>query len=116
MKPGTSSASSSATIPPSVVHHAALIGDLTAKSAATAAKLLGEEGGKLQLLRLRTRTGELLVAPGDDATLVVAQKAHSAVMTPLVATGSGPAGGAAAGGAAGAAAGGGDDKKAAASA
>jgi len=98
------------------VHHAALIGDLTAKSAATAAKLLGEEGGKLQLLRLRTRTGELLVAPGDDATLVVAQKAHSAVMTPLVATGSGPAGGAAAGGAAGAAAGGGDDKKAAASA
>lgn len=72
-------------IPPSVVHYASLVGDLTAKSRATAKKLLGETDGELQLLRLRTRTNEMIVAPSDEATLVVLQKAHSAVMVPLVA-------------------------------
>jgi dynein light chain roadblock-type len=84
VKPGTTSGTSNP-IPPSVVHHAALIGDLTAKAKATARRLLGEADGEVQLLRLRTKHNEMIVAPHDEATLVVLQKAHSAVMMPLIA-------------------------------
>jgi hypothetical protein len=83
VKPGA--AANSNPIPASVVHHASLIGDLTAKAKGTCARLLGEADGELQCVRLRTRTSEIIVAPGHDATLVVLQAAHSAAMVPLVA-------------------------------
>lgn len=83
VKPG--SAASSNPLPPSVVHHAALIGDLTAKAKATAKRLLGDSDGEVQLLRLRTKTAEMLIAPHEECTLVVSQRAHSAVMLPLTA-------------------------------
>lgn len=85
VKPSAGGGSAANPIPPSVVHYASLVGDLTAKSRATAKKLLGEADGELQLLRLRTHTNEMIIAPSDEATLVVLQKAHSAVMVPLVA-------------------------------
>jgi len=86
VKPGLS-ASASNPIPPSVVHYSSLLGDLTAKSNDTLRRLLGEADGSLQMLRLRTRTNEIIVAPSEEATLVVLQRAHSAAMVPLVATG-----------------------------
>jgi hypothetical protein len=67
-----------------VVHYASLLGDLTAKSSATIRKILGESEGSLQMLRLRTKTNEIVVAPSAEATLVVLQRAHSAPMLPLV--------------------------------
>lgn len=83
IKPGSTSSNP---IPPSVVHHAALIGDLTSKAKATCSKLLGE-AGELQTLRLRTKTNEMIIAPSLEATLVVVQQAHSAPMMPLVTVG-----------------------------
>lgn len=103
IKPGTPSSTNP--IPPAIVHHASLLGDLSSKAKAACARLLGDSEGELQCLRLRTRTNEIIVAPGHDATLVVSQKAHSAAMLPLVAAHeAAPAGGS--GGAAG-----GEEKK-----
>lgn len=70
-------------IPPSVVHHAALISDLSGKASIIAKRLLGDEG-EVQLLRLRTAGSEMIIAPHHDCTLVVSQKAHSATMTSLL--------------------------------
>ena len=69
-----------------MTHHAGLLGDLTVKAQATGHRLFGE-AGNIQLLRLRTQTGELMIAPGEDATLAVYQRAHSAVMLPLAGDG-----------------------------
>jgi hypothetical protein len=93
VKPGATASTNP--IPASVVHHASLLGDLTAKAKVTCARLLGESDGELQCLRLRTRVSEIIVAPGHDSTLVVTQKAHSAGMVPLVALAMAEAGGAA---------------------
>jgi hypothetical protein len=101
VKPGAAGGSGSNPIPPSVVHYSALIGDLTHKAQDTAKRLLGEGEGEVALLRLRTRTGEVIIAPSPEATLVVLQRAHSAVMVPLVAAAETGAGGAAAAGGAG---------------
>ena len=68
-----------------MVHCASLFGDLSTKSSDAARRLLGDDGA-LQLLRLRTKNNEILIAPNEEATLVVMQKAHSAAMVPLVAT------------------------------
>jgi Roadblock/LC7 domain len=81
-KPGSGGASSNP-IPPSVVHHAALISDLSGKASIIARRLLGDEGD-VQLLRLRTAGSEMIIAPHEDCTLVVSQKAHSATMTSLL--------------------------------
>lgn len=81
IKPGTPNSANP--IPPQIVHHAALLGDLTDKATAAAARLLGEPGG-LQMMRLRTRMNEVIVAPAADSTLVVMQKAHSAAMVPVI--------------------------------
>lgn len=86
-------------VPASVVHHASVIGDLTAKARATAKRLLGDVDGEVQLLRLRTKTHEMLVAPHDECTLIVSQRAHSAVMTSLLAGDNAAAAGGAGGGA-----------------
>lgn len=74
-------------IPPAIIHHASLIGDLTAKARATMQKLLGDVEGDLQLIRLHTRTNEMIVAPSQEFTLVTLQRAHSAAMLPLVGAG-----------------------------
>ncbi len=71
IKPG--SAVSSNPIPPTVIHHASLFGDLTTKARATLHKLLGEADGELQLMRLHTRTNEMIVAPSQEFTLVTIQ-------------------------------------------
>ena len=71
-------------IPPPIIHHASLIGDLTAKARATMQKLLGDAEGDLQLMRLHTRTNEMIVAPSQEFTLVTVQRSHSAAMLPLV--------------------------------
>ena len=83
MKPSTST--NPAPIPPSVVQHAAVISDFCAKARAAASKLLGESEGEVQLMRLVTKNGELLVAPSAECTLVVSQRSHSAGFAPLVA-------------------------------
>lgn len=95
IKPGAPASSNP--IPPTVIHHASLFGDLTAKARATLHKLLGEADGELQLMRLHTRTNEMIVAPSQEFTLVTIQRSHSAAMLPLVASGvDGPAAAAAA--------------------
>jgi hypothetical protein len=76
VKPGTSTSANP--IPQSVVHHASLIGDLTHKARDTCHRLLGYEDGDLQVLRLRTKENEIIVAPSSECTLVVLQDAHSA--------------------------------------
>jgi hypothetical protein len=81
IKPGTPPSANP--IPPEIVHHVASIGELKDKAVAAGSRLL--DGDQIQLLRLRTRTNEVIIAPGEDCTLVVLQKAHSAAMTPLVA-------------------------------
>ncbi len=76
-----------AAMPASVVHYAAVLDDLTARSRAAwrrlfgggaadaAAAAAGGEEGELALLRLRTPEGELVIAPHAEATLVVSQAA-----------------------------------------
>jgi hypothetical protein len=86
IKPGTPNSTNP--IPPAIIHNTALLSDLTEKAKVTAKKLLGEgpglENGELNLLRLHTRTNELIIAPAGDCTLAVVQKNHSAAMVPLV--------------------------------
>ena len=77
-------------IPPAIIHHASLLGDLTAKARATMHKLLGDSDGELQLMRLHTRTNEMIVAPSHEFTLVTLQRSHSAAMNPLVGTAAAP--------------------------
>ena len=76
-------ASAQSTIPPVVVHHTALTFDLTRKARASCKALLGEDG-KLAVMRLHTRKGEYIIAPAEQETLMVVQKAHSALLVPLV--------------------------------
>ena len=82
VKPGNPS--NPTPIPASVVHHAAVIGELCSRARATAARVLGDGEGEVQLMRLRTKYHELLIAPSQECTLVVSQRAHSAVFEPLV--------------------------------
>ena len=82
----TAAVAGASIVPASVTHHAGLLGDLTVKAQSTGHRLFGD-AGNVQLLRLHTQTGELMVAPGEDATLVVYQRAHSAIMLPLAGEG-----------------------------
>jgi hypothetical protein len=79
---GTSASNVNGPVPAAVVHHTALLQRLTDHARRAARDLLGEEleDGEepLSLLRLRTRSHELLVAPAAEATLAVMQRAHSA--------------------------------------
>lgn len=81
IKPGAPASTNP--IPPNIVHHAALARDLTAKVEQSCKRLFGEEGD-LTLLRLHTKTNEILIAPSDVANLMVVQKAHSAEMLPFL--------------------------------
>ena len=81
IKPGTPNSTNP--IPPAIVHHTALLHDLTLKAKATASRLLGE-GGELTLIRLHTRTREFIIAPAETETLAIVQRSHSAALVPLV--------------------------------
>lgn len=70
-------------IPAPIVHHAALIGDLAAKAKASTKRLLGDEGD-LSLIRLHTKFNELVVAPSEETTLVIVQKAHQGTQQSIV--------------------------------
>lgn len=85
IKPG--SIASSNPIPPAVIHNASLFGDLTVQARAALHRLFGESEGELQLMRLHTRTNEMIVAPSQEFTLVTLQRSHSAAMLPLVGAG-----------------------------
>lgn len=82
-KPGAP-ATAAQPIPASVLHHTALIKDLSDKAMLAAQRLLGEDE-ELQLVRLRTKHNEMMIAPHEECTMVLLQKAHSAVMTSLTA-------------------------------
>lgn len=71
-------------IPPQIIHHAALIGDLAAKARVTMRRLLGAEDGDLQLLRLHTQSNEIIISPTEETTLVVVQKAHQGPQLTIV--------------------------------
>jgi hypothetical protein len=77
IKPG--SAVSTNPIPPAIVHHTALTHDLVHKAKQMCSKLMGD-GGELSLMRLHTKKCEYIVAPGEQDTLVIVQKTHSASM------------------------------------
>ena len=83
IKPGTPNSANP--IPPQIIHNTALISDLAEKAKATARKLLGEVDGDLQVLRLHTKTTEMVIAPAAESTRVVVQRANSAAMVSLVA-------------------------------
>ena len=58
------------------------ISELVAMSHKVAAKLLGGEDSRVQMLRLRTLTSELIVTPGSaelGCTMVVMQRARSSL-------------------------------------
>ncbi len=61
-------------IPPAVIHHAALLSDLCAKSKVVLKGLLGDTDGDLSLIRLHTKNTEMVIAPTHETTLVVVQK------------------------------------------
>ena len=82
IKPGTPNSTNP--IPPAIVHHTALMHDLTTKARATTQRLLGGEGGELTLVRLHTRTKEYIIAPAETETLMIVQRSHSAALVPLV--------------------------------
>ncbi len=68
-------------IPSRLVHYSALIKDLTDKASLTARRLLGE-GEELQLIRLRTKHNEMMIAPHEECTLTLFQAAHSSPRRP----------------------------------
>eukprot|EP01138_Halocafeteria_seosinensis_P009025 gb/GECG01009224.1/.p1 GENE.gb/GECG01009224.1/~~gb/GECG01009224.1/.p1 ORF type:complete len:171 (+),score=34.82 gb/GECG01009224.1/:1-513(+) len=91
--PGETEAPASSTIPASVTHYAALVSQLVQRSQRSCRKLFGRNNQQhhhhsgteslseemdplVQCLRLRTAKKELIIAPGDAATLVVIQEAQ----------------------------------------
>ena len=82
IKPGTPNSTNP--IPPAIVHHTALLHNLTRKAQESTKRLAGESDGELMLMRLHTRTKEYIVAPGETETLMIVQRSHSAALSPLV--------------------------------
>lgn len=82
IKPGTPNSTNP--IPPAIVHHTALMHDLTKKAAAATARLASGPEGELALIRLHTRNKEYILAPAETETLMIVQRSHSAALVPLV--------------------------------
>eukprot|EP01029_Cantina_marsupialis_P029831 TRINITY_DN782319_c0_g1_i1.p1 TRINITY_DN782319_c0_g1~~TRINITY_DN782319_c0_g1_i1.p1 ORF type:complete len:118 (-),score=19.95 TRINITY_DN782319_c0_g1_i1:121-474(-) len=75
---GFSSVTGVSPLPIEVTHYAALISDLVIKASATIKHLMKDDAScdpTLRSIRLHTKINEIVVAPCENCTLVVLQKA-----------------------------------------